>query len=98
MIGEQSAWRAGSVLLAASFITLGTLPIVAHATVVGRDAGSNSSKSSASSSAIQGQAVLVGTGNIASLAPAAGGSAKPMNMSRRANLGGKPAAIRSAPR
>jgi hypothetical protein len=88
MLGRHSPWRAGTVLLAASFITLGTLPIVAHATVVGRDA---SSSGSTSSSTIKGQAVLAGTGNITSAPPPASAGATPMNMSHRANLGGKPA-------
>ncbi len=88
MLRRHTPWRAGSVLLAASFITLGTLPIVAHATVAGRDAGSNRS---ASSSTIQGQAVLAGTGNIASAPTPAAGGVSTMNMSHRANLGGKPA-------
>ena len=90
MLRRHTPWRAGSVLLAASFITLGTMPIVAHAAVADRDAGSYGS-TSASSSPIKGQAVLAGTGNITSApTPAAGGVAI-MNMSHRANLGGKPA-------
>jgi hypothetical protein len=91
MLGRHTPWRAGSVLLAASFVVLGMLPIVAHATVVGRDATSKSTKSSTSSSAILGQAVLAGTGSITSIPPPAAASAKPMNMSRRVNISGKPA-------